>query len=381
MTFCCSLKRSFTISFLVSLLMLSTVLGFHYPAFGQASDISAPANNSKQQFGALTFNKTITDTGGKTYLIGEVSNSGSKNQTIDALLYFGKDSTPVSSNFVRFIGAINPGMGVPFKIPLQNTSSGKLYPDPEQLRVDSRLIPSTPLSNDSNLQVDYSTLVMNNDTHAITGMLDNKSPDDAYGITVSALAMDKQAKILDVVESKVIPSISANSSASFTLVPLKSIADQVSVYSCFVPGEAGLNVTLPIENNQTVRFEMESEGKIRHIAYNTTTHSIDFDAQATLLRGGWLGMMFVEGPNSFVDGNFTVMVNGHNATKSLISSEELSPGRYYRHIEAWYPFGKNTVSIVKTSVVPEFPLVPAVTVSALGILMFFNYFFRKKYFI
>jgi hypothetical protein len=346
---------------------------------GQSSAVNLPGSLNDQNNRVLTFNKVVSDSDGKKYLIGEVTNSDSKNHTIEAMVYFNKKADLESSYFSKYVGSINPGMGIPFKIPLQNSSSGQLNPDPADLKVNSRLVPSImPIENQSDLSVDYSTLVMDSGTHSITGILDNKSPSDAYGVTVRALALDSQAKVLDVVESKIISSIPANSSAPFTLIPMKSIAHQVAVYSCYVRGQSGMNVTLPIENNQSVQFEMQSEGKIRNMVYNATTHSINFGAEGTLLRGGWLGMMFTDGPNSFVDGNFTVLLNGQNATKSLISSAELSPGKYYKHIETWFPFGKNTVSIVSTTTAPEFPTTPIVTISAISFVVLFGYILRKK---
>ena len=348
--------------------------------------MSSPTVNppaSPSGLGVLAFKKVVTDTDGKQYLIGEVTNSGSKNQTIEATVLFSKNDGLVSPYYVKYIGTINAGMGIPFKISLQNSSGSQLDPDPSDLKVSSRIMPMAIPSQqeESRLAVDYSTLVMDNATHSISGSIDNKSPSDAYGVTVSAIAIDGQAKFLDVVQSSLIPVIHANSSAAFTLVPLKSIAKQVAYYSCFAGGEDGMNFTLPIGNGQTAQFEMVSEGKIRNVIYNTTTHSIDFDAQGTLLRGAWLGMMFTSGPQPFVDGNFTVLLNGKNATQSLISSDELTPGKYYKHIVAWYPFGHNSVSIVSTSstVVPEFSAAPAIAVGAIGFaILATRFYFLKK---
>lgn len=329
----------------------------------------------RDKLGTLTFKHIVTDIDGSKYLIGEVTNNDPNNRTIESTVYFSNESVSYS----KYMGQITAGMGIPFKIPVHAAPDGNVEPSPSAIKVSSRIVAvPQPARDKSLLAVNYDTLVMDNETHSISGMLDNKSPVDAYGVRVSAIAIDKNAKVLDVVESKVIPRIPGNSSSPFTLVPMKSIAGQVGYYSCFVPSQSGLNFTLPIEDNQTVQIEVGSDAKIRNVTYDKATHSINFDAQGIFRGGGWVAVMFIAGPNSIVDSNYTVLVNGQNTTKASVSSSELSPGRFYRHVDVVFPYGVNTISMVATSTVPEFPIAPSMMLSGLAVAVMFGFFVRSR---
>ena len=59
--------------------------------------------------------------------------------------------------------------------------------------------------------------------------------------------------------------------------------------------------------------------------------------------------------------DLAISLNGHNATKALVSSFEISPGKFCKHVDVGFPFGRNSVTISGLSAVPEFPY-PAVTI-------------------
>ncbi len=227
--------------------------------------------------GVLNFKQIVTDNDGKKYAIGEVQNND-PNNNIESTVYFGNSTA--QSQYDKYIRIVGHGMAMPFKIELPSD----YQPNLSEMRVDSQVTLAKP---DEFLKVDYSTLHMNHNAHTITGILRNTSTLDAYGITVYAIAEDVHAKVLDVVQSDFISKISPNGSATFTLVPMNSVSKYVSYYSCFVPGQSGQNYTLPAENNQTITFELGSDGEIKNIQYDQTSHNISFNAGGVFQQGGW----------------------------------------------------------------------------------------------
>lgn len=313
-----------------------------------ANTRDSSSENAAPQAGVIEFKKVVADAQRKQYLLGEVDNVDS-NASIFSSIYFGKDIN--SAYYIEEIGTVAPRMGMPFKIPLNDSNI--------QFNVSDIHAQSAPTSLAPNrgLQVDYDSLVFSNSTHSIAGLLVNKSPYDASNIRVFALALDNNSTVLDVVQSDVIASISSNQSAKFTLEPMQSIAAKVSHYSCFVPGESGMNVTLPAENGSTLQLAIGGDGKIRNIKYDHLTHIISLDAQGVFLGGGTVTLMITEGPDSLMKSNLAITLNGKNATKFLISSVPAAPGKYYRHIEIPFSFGKNSITIAPQTVVPEFQFV------------------------
>ncbi len=312
--------------------------------------------------GVLNFKQTVTDNDGKKYVIGEVQNND-PNNNIESTVYFGNSTA--QSQYGKYIGIVGHGMAMPFKIKLPSD----YQPDLSEMRVDSQVTLARP---DEFLKVDYSTLHMDHNTHAITGTLRNTSTLGAYGITVFAIAEDAHAKVLDVVQSDFISKIPPNGSSTFTLVPIDSVSKYVSYYSCFVPGQSGQNYTLPAENNQTVTFELGSDGEIKNVHYDEISHSISFNVEGVFPQGGWAELMMISGPPSYDESqSLSVMLNGENTTKSISSTEILS-GKEYKHVSLLFPFGKNVVSIQPTTPVPEYPLPTLILMMTFLFLMLFS---------
>ena len=213
---------------------------------------------------------------------------------------------------------------------------------------------------------------MNHNTHSITGILRNTSPLDAYGITVFAIAEDAHAKVLDVVQSSLISDIPSNGSATFTLAPISSVSKYVSYYSCFVPGQSGQNYTLPAENNQTITFELGSDGEIKNVQYDQVTHNITFDVEGVFPQGGWAELMMISEPHSYDKSqSLSATLNTQNATKSISSTEILS-GKGYKHISLLFPFGNNVVSIQPAAPIPEYPIPILILITTFLLMMIFS---------
>lgn len=321
-------------------------------------------------YGTFNFKKIVTDIDGKKYVIGEIQNTYN-GSSIESEIYFSNSDTN-SSYYEYNVGIIGNDMAMPFKIPDLNFNGKDLNLD--DMKVESH----SSLRQPSNfLQVDYSSLHMDQKTHAISGVLQNKSPIDAFGVKVIAIAMGSHAEVLDVVGSNnTITKISSNSSATFTLIPMDSIANKVSYYSCFAPGSLGQNYTLQAEDGKEIKFQLDSDGEIKNVNYDPSTHSINLDIDGVFPMGGWAEVMVFSAPDSFSKSNgLDAIMNGQNATKS-ISSVMIINGSQYKHLSFLFPFGKNSVSIVPSSrVVPEFSIPVIIsTISFLSMLLFFRKF-------
>jgi hypothetical protein len=319
-------------------------------------------------YSSFVFIKMVTDSDGKKYVIGEVSNPDIHNNIISTV-YFSKSNYD-SAYYSKRIGVVPSGMGIPFKIPMQV--------DGEQLELsDIHVISFQTLDKpNSMLLVDYNSLIMDPKTHAISGILSNKSPYSSFGIKVLAIAMDNHSNYLDVVESKTIVSLAANKSASFTLVPMISIASQVAYYSCFAPTSSGSNYTLPAENGQNLQLEVGGDADIENVRYNPNTHTVNLSARGVFPMGGFVDAMILSGPDSFINSDLVVKVDGQNATKAI--SSQWIDGRVYKHIEFSFPYGDNSVSIQAVSTVPEFPAPALAMMAAFGAVIVVSAVFLNR---
>jgi hypothetical protein len=363
------LKLKLHASLIAATVTISITILLGFAQLDRGFAIEEDEINSEQgvasEIGVLTFTKITADTDGTRYLLGEVNNQNAVN-SIDAIIYFSK-AGPGSAYYSDYIGLVSPGMGMPFKIPLNNANSSSITLSNESdIKVKSFATLNKPMEA---LSVDYTSLVMNQSTHAISGMLDNKSPKDVFGTKVLAIAMDLHSQILDVVQSKPIEKIHANGSSLFTLVPMSSIANRVALYSCFVTAQGGQNVTLPAENDQNLQLEIYGDSKIKNLKYDSAEHILSFDAQGIFPGGGWATLMITSGPASIMNSNLIIYLNGQNATKSLVSSEEISPSKFYKHVEVAVPFGRNSIVISALSTTPEFPYPIFTMIIAAGSLL------------
>lgn len=298
--------------------------------------------------GVLNFKKIMADDG-KKYAIGEVQNNDSDNN-IESVIYFGNSNTQYT--YGSYIGLVGHGMAMPFKVELP----GDEPVDLDAMRVDSQVTLAQP---DDLLTVDYSALHMDHNTHAISGILRNSSPIDAYHVRVFAIAMDAHAKVLDVTESEPIYKIPSNGSAPFTLVPLRSVARDVSYYSCFVPGQLGENYTMPAENGTAITFQISSDGEVKNVRYDKEAHSIDFDVEGVFPQGGWAEVMVLPQPESYSKfQSLGVTLNDQNATQSISSVMTVSQDQF-KHVSFLFPFGKNAASVRPVNTVPEFGAIMA----------------------
>ena len=304
--------------------------------------------------GVFNFKQLVTGDDGKKYVIGEIQNSDPDNN-IESVIYFG--NSIVQSISSQNVGVIGHGMAMPFKIelPYDQTSIS-------ELNVQSHVTFKEP---DDFLEVNYSTLRMDNHSHAISGILQNKSPLEISNVKVYAIAMSAHAKVLDVTSSNPILQMLPNDTARFTLRPISSISHQVGYYSCFVAGQSGQNYTLAAEDGQNISFELGSDGEIKNVRYDNSTHSISFNIEGVFPQGGWAELMMVSQPKSYDKAqSLGAILNGQNATKSISSIEILS-GKEYKHISLLFPFGKNTVSIQPYNPIPEFPFATIILIIAI----------------
>jgi hypothetical protein len=53
----------------------------------------------------------------------------------------------------------------------------------------------------------------------------------------------------------------------------------------------------------------------------------------------------------------------------LVSSEEISPSKFYKHVEVAVPFGRNSIVISALSTTPEFPYPIFTMIIAAGSLL------------
>ncbi|MDE1816958.1 MAG: hypothetical protein KGI11_10420, partial [Thaumarchaeota archaeon] len=148
------------------------------------------------------------------------------------------------------------------------------------------------------LKVDYKSLHLNRSSGAISGIINNTSQLDISNATVLAIAESQHAKVLDVVQSKVIGKIPPNGSAYFTLTPVDSVSREVGYYSCFVAGQLEQNYTFTDETGKTVLFELGGDGIFKGVYYNSTDHSLNFNARGVFPTGGYAELMFVSDPSS-----------------------------------------------------------------------------------
>lgn len=326
---------------------------------------------SAQELASFNFKQIISDNEGHKYIIGEIQNND-PDSNIYSVIYFSKTDQK-SAYYSQSVGVMGHNMAMPFKIDLNSV--------PYDLDInDMKISAQVTLQQPANfLQVDYSSLHMDHKTHAISGMLQNNSTLDVSDIRVYAIAMDGHAKVLDVTESKTIDKILANGTASFTLVPLDSISQNVSYYSCYVPGGPGAtNYTLPTENGQQIEFGLQTDGKIKHVTYNASDHSINFDATAVFPMGGWVSLMMYSEPDSYAKSDSLVgTVNGEKPYR-MVASSEITDGKTYKHLSIVFPLGHNTVSIKPAIQTPEFPFaLPVLLISVITLIVFFR--IRSKF--
>jgi hypothetical protein len=347
----------YILSGLTMILLLSSPLRYNDQISGQ---FYIKAFAELQPSTSLLFEQVVASTNGKHYLIGEVQNN-ERDRNVESTAYFSKSDFN-ASYFSQDIGIVPNGMGIPFKIDIDEVkvSAGSSF-NISDFKVTSRY---SIQETNRLLVVDYSSLNLNSETHAISGLLDNKSPIDSFDIRVLAIAMNSHSKILDVVESKVIPKVPSGGKSPFTLVPLDSVAKNVSYYSCFVPTASGQNYTIPA-GNQNIQLEVGGDGKLKYFQYDPNSRNLSFVAEGIFPGGGIEDMMVLSGPSSFADSDLVVSVNGQNITNAV--SGQLIEGKVYRHITFSFPFGMNDVSVRAIEVAPEYPYPEIVAASGIFI--------------
>lgn len=301
--------------------------------------------------GSFNFYKMVVDNEGNKYIIGEIQNTD-PNDNIESEIYFTKSNLQ-SSYYTQYVGVIGHGMAMPFKIYLSDSDNT------ENLTISDMKILShvTTRQPYDSLQIDYSSLHMNFVTHAMQGILHNNSYQNFYGIKVLAIAMDAHSKVLDVTQSNPIDIISSNGSANFTLVPIDSVSKDVFYYSCYIPGGPRIqNYSLPAENGQNIAFEIQSDGKIKNVHYDQSTHNITFTAIGEFPMGGWVGLMMLSEPDSYAkSSSLSGTVNGQTPFREVSSSETIS-NKTYEHISLDFPRGTSKVSIQPVIATPEFQI-------------------------
>ncbi|MGB9002701.1 MAG: hypothetical protein WCC52_02725 [Nitrosotalea sp.] len=343
-------------------MIIIIALSFFYSSF-----MLVPHVFAEQALGSFNFDKVITDNEGKKYIIGEIQNTD-PNDNIESEIYFSKSDLQ-SAYYTQYVGIIGHGMAMPFKIYLSNDTGENFTLS--DMKISSQTTLQQPYDS---LQINYNSLHMDPSTNAMTGFLHNTSHDDFFGIKVLAIAMDAHAKVLDVTESDLIPQISSNDSVSFTLVPIDSISKDVFYYSCYIPGGPETqNYSLPAENGQNISFEIQSDGKIKDVNYDQSTHSITFRARGDFVMGGWVGLMITTEPDSYLKSDSLSATVGGTTPFREVSSSEIISGKTYKHISLDFPVGYSNVSITPVIATPEFPFPLLVMAGTFFFTMIFFY--------
>jgi hypothetical protein len=308
----------------------------------------------------LLFKKIVTANDGSRYLIGEVQNNET-SKNIESVTYFSR-ATSEPAYYSQDIGVVPTGMGIPFKINIQDVEKSVNSPfNLSDFKIVSRY---THDETNSLLAVNYSSLNTDPSTHALNGTVGNNSPISAYNVQVLAIALDSHSKPLDVVKSNIIPTIMPGGVSSFRLVPIDSIAKDVKFYSCFVPTAVGLNYTVPAGNGQNMQLLFGGDGKMKNIQYDPENRNLTFIAEGIFPGGGSEEAMILSGPDSFTKSDLILTVNGQNVTNGVAG--QIVGGKVYKHIDFSFPFGDNVVSVKAVSEVPEFPIAPEVTVASVA---------------
>jgi predicted secreted protein with PEFG-CTERM motif len=108
---------------------------------------------------------------------------------------------------------------------------------------------------------------------------------------------------------------------------------------------------LPVFNTDTSISYVISGGKVFGVSVNKDTTSLEF-----LFKGETAGVLYTQLPRSLIDAKqsdesdktFFVTVNGNDAQFTEVTTDD------YRNMAISFPSGANKISIIGTSVVPEF---------------------------